>query len=61
MKASQLVTSRFRAPSVLTEKTYVLGATAAEWQEQLTGGFRMTLDELKNLEILGNIVKTSNP
>lgn len=50
MKASEMVTNRFGAPSILTQETYVLGATAAEWQEQLTGGFRMTLDQLRKCE-----------
>ena len=50
MKASEMVTNRFGSPSILTPDTHVLGATAAEWQEQLTGGFRITFDELRNRE-----------
>jgi hypothetical protein len=50
MKASQMITGRFGRPSMLTEDTRVLGATAAEWQAQLTGGFRITLNELKSRE-----------
>ncbi|WP_297832596.1 hypothetical protein [Pseudomonas sp.] len=50
MKAAQMVTNRFGSPQILTGETNILGATAAEWQEQLTGGFRMTFDELKARE-----------
>ncbi len=55
MKVSDMVTNRFGSPSVLTDDTQVLGLTAAEWQKQLTGGFRRTFDELENHEKLHGV------
>lgn len=48
MKAAQLITNRFAGPpAVLTAETEILGATAAEWEEAWTGGFRHTFRELE--------------
>lgn len=35
---------RFASPGVLTESTMVLGATAKQWDEALTGDFVATLE-----------------
>jgi hypothetical protein len=38
---------RFASITVLTKETPVLGATAKEWDEALTGNMQQSLDELK--------------
>lgn len=48
MKAAQLITNRFsNPPSIMTAETQVLGATAAEWEEAWTAGFRHTFQEIE--------------
>jgi hypothetical protein len=37
----------FASPSVLTDETVVLGATAMQWDHALTGNFQQTLDNIK--------------
>lgn len=39
--------SRFAAPTVLTDDTIILGATAKQWHQALTGGFQQSLDIVK--------------
>lgn len=38
---------RFSSPTVLTDSTPVLGATAKEWHDALTGNMEETLAEVK--------------
>jgi hypothetical protein len=39
--------SPFASPTVLTDDTIILGATAKEWHQALTGGFQKSLDIVK--------------